>query len=442
MSAHHIHVPIDAHRRASSPRHAHVRQSPPLPRRCVVHLGALQVRAAIVSAHHIHVPIDAHRRASAPRHAHVRQSPPLPRRHVVHLNTLQEGAAASSANHNQLPARRVLALAQPPVALRRSTRRTLQPAVMNRLSQDAQRLRALRHKRVRPNRLGKVLQRQQRHPHHTKHLAQPSLPRPHIVPHPPHHSLVHRPLAPHRQPLRPHQLEQRLPRQPEELRLPRHRRKPPPHHKQRTLRHHAAPQPARLRPHRHAVRRLDVRAHPRAALRLHPLHPQEPAPLQQRQPLRHARDLAHLAAVQPLHHPLQHARLHLVHLERPRPALHHRVLEHRAEVLAAARHHARVHLEHLAAALHLSAQAQCNRCGHNAGSIDEGLGEAEEDYTFRSVKRRSLRRPARWRASCAACVSSILEVGAAGAEEEAAESCRDRLRGAIVFKKQLEGGEG
>jgi hypothetical protein len=43
-----------------------------------------------------------------------------------------------------------------------------------------------------------------------------------------------------------------------------------------------------------------------------------------------------------------------------------------------------------------------------------------------------LRRPARWRASCAACVSLILEVGAAGAEEEAVESCRDRLRGAIV----------
>ena len=79
--------------------------------------------------------------------------------------------------------------------------------------------------------------------------------------------------------------------------------------------------------------------------------------------------------------------------------------------------------------------------GHNTGSIDGGLGEAEEDYTFRSVKRRSLRRPARWRASCAACVSSILEVGAAGAEEEAAESCRDRLRGAMAFNswKGVEG---
>ena len=52
--------------------------------------------------------------------------------------------------------------------------------------------------------------------------------------------------------------------------------------------------------------------------------------------------------------------------------------------------------------------------------------------TFRSVKRRHLRRPARWRASCTACDSSILEVGAAGAEEEAAESCRDRLRGAMA----------
>jgi hypothetical protein len=63
-----------------------------------------------------------------------------------------------------------------------------------------------------------------------------------------------------------------------------------------------------------------------------------------------------------------------------------------------------------------------------AGSIDGGLREAEEDYTFRSVKRRSLRSPARWRASCAACVSSILMVGLAGAEEgAAAESCRDRL---------------
>ena len=48
-----------------------------------------------------------------------------------------------------------------------------------------------------------------------------------------------------------------------------------------------------------------------------------------------------------------------------------------------------------------------------------------------------MRRPARWRASCAACVSSIVEVGAASAEEEAAESCRDRLRGAMA-SKQLE----
>ena len=72
------------------------------------------------------------------------------------------------------------------------------------------------------------------------------------------------------------------------------------------------------------------------------------------------------------------------------------------------------------------------RCATELEST-EGMGEAEEEgYTFRSVKRRSLRRPARWRASCAACVSVILEVGAAGAEEEAAESCRDRLRGAMA----------
>ena len=52
--------------------------------------------------------------------------------------------------------------------------------------------------------------------------------------------------------------------------------------------------------------------------------------------------------------------------------------------------------------------------------------------TVRSVKRRHLRRPARWRASSAAYVSSILEAGAAGAEEATAESCRDRLRGAMA----------
>jgi hypothetical protein len=56
------------------------------------------------------------------------------------------------------------------------------------------------------------------------------------------------------------------------------------------------------------------------------------------------------------------------------------------------------------------------------------------------VKRRSLRRPARWQASCAACVSSILEVGAAGTEEEAAESCRDRLKDAIA-ERVLQGFE-
>jgi hypothetical protein len=105
------------------------------------------------------------------------------------------------------------------------------------------------------------------------------------------------------------------------------------------------------------------------------------------------------------------------------------VLEHRAEVLLP-------HVTTLACNSNTSPpHCTCRRRRNaifadmtNSGSIDRGLGEAEDDYTFRSVKRRSLRRPARWRASCAACVSLILEVGAAGAEEEAAESCRDRLR--------------
>ena len=54
--------------------------------------------------------------------------------------------------------------------------------------------------------------------------------------------------------------------------------------------------------------------------------------------------------------------------------------------------------------------------------------------TFRSVKRRHLRRPARWRASCTACDSSIVVVGWTIPEEDGADSRRERLRGAIWFE--------
>ena len=54
--------------------------------------------------------------------------------------------------------------------------------------------------------------------------------------------------------------------------------------------------------------------------------------------------------------------------------------------------------------------------------------------TFRSVKRRHLRRPARWRASCTACDSSIVLVGWTIPEEDGADSRRERLRGAIWFE--------
>ena len=63
-------------------------------------------------------------------------------------------------------------------------------------------------------------------------------------------------------------------------------------------------------------------------------------------------------------------------------------------------------------------------------------GDRTEDAdvaTFRSVKRRHLRRPARWRASCTACDSSIVVVGTA--EEDGAASWRERLRGAICFER-------
>ena len=55
--------------------------------------------------------------------------------------------------------------------------------------------------------------------------------------------------------------------------------------------------------------------------------------------------------------------------------------------------------------------------------------------TFRSVKRRHLRRPARWRASCTACDSSIVVVGWTIPEEDGADSWRERLRGAICFSR-------
>jgi hypothetical protein len=52
-AAHHIHVPIDAHRRASLPRHAHVRQSPAWPRHSppmCVHRPATPRRCVYISA--------------------------------------------------------------------------------------------------------------------------------------------------------------------------------------------------------------------------------------------------------------------------------------------------------------------------------------------------------------------------------------------------------
>ena len=56
--------------------------------------------------------------------------------------------------------------------------------------------------------------------------------------------------------------------------------------------------------------------------------------------------------------------------------------------------------------------------------------------TVRSVKRRHLRRPARWTASCTACDSSIVVENLTMPEEDGADSWRERLRGAILLRRR------
>ena len=69
---------LASHRRAHCSTGDHARQRAPLVGDRVVALYAHMLCSAIGSAHHIHVPLDTHCRASPPRHAHIRQSPPLP----------------------------------------------------------------------------------------------------------------------------------------------------------------------------------------------------------------------------------------------------------------------------------------------------------------------------------------------------------------------------
>ena len=74
-----LHMAHLAHRRsAAESSFAHARQRAPLVGDRVVALETRMLGSAIGSAHHMHVPLDTYCRASAARHAHIRQSPPLP----------------------------------------------------------------------------------------------------------------------------------------------------------------------------------------------------------------------------------------------------------------------------------------------------------------------------------------------------------------------------